>query len=221
MIDISKVFGSKSLISSNFDHCDGLDIKPDEIFDFTTSLANLNNSYHQFLLKKDGSSNQYMPIMNSSTQQTPASLEALLNGPALQPPNGVVPDFTDPRRLTQVMFAVELLFLLCTTIAVLVRLYTKLIINRKGTLEDRESLFTTLSLLFLADHLVLCTISWVCYHLCSLVAVCTNYLGLVRRSFCPHSMGWCSRCRAASMGCSTKRLEALSICTYHSNMKLC
>ncbi|KAK6598096.1 hypothetical protein H4I96_09048 [Botrytis cinerea] len=81
--------------------------------------------------------------MNSSTQQTPASLEALLNGPALQPPNGVVPDFTGPRRLTQVMFAVELLFLLCTTIAVLVRLYTKLIINRKGTLED-----------------LLCTISW-------------------------------------------------------------
>ncbi|CCD50499.1 hypothetical protein BofuT4_P088980.1 [Botrytis cinerea T4] len=98
--------------------------------------------------------------MNSSTQQTPASLEALLNGPALQPPNGVVPDFTGPRRLTQVMLAVELLFLLCTTIAVLVRLYTKLIINRKGTLEDRESLFTTLPLQFLADHLVLCTISW-------------------------------------------------------------
>ena len=162
-----------------------------------------------------------MPIMNSSTQQTPASLEALLNGPALQPPNGVVPDFTGPRRLTQVMFAVELLFLLCTTIAVLVRLYTKLIINRKGTLEDHESLFTTLPLQFLADHLVLCTISWVCYYCCSLVAVCINYLGLIRRSFYPHSMGWCGRCRATSMGCSTKRLKALSLCNYHSNIKLC
>ncbi|KAF7953323.1 hypothetical protein EAE96_006534 [Botrytis aclada] len=81
--------------------------------------------------------------MHSSTQKTPASLEELLNGPALQPPDGVVPNFTDPRRLTQVMLAVELLFLLSTTIAVLVRLYTKLIINRKGNLED-----------------LLCTISW-------------------------------------------------------------
>ncbi len=63
-------------------------------------------------------------------------LEAHLNGPAMAPPPGLHSNFKDPSNL-KVYFIITLVF--CTTfstVAVLVRMYTKIFLIRKVLVED-------------------------------------------------------------------------------------
>lgn len=71
---------------------------------------------------------------------TPAMLEILLNGPAMTPPPGVQPNFIDPPNFANTALVVELIFLILSTLAVIIRAYTKLRVNKKLDLEDCEPL---------------------------------------------------------------------------------
>lgn len=67
---------------------------------------------------------------------TTAAEQVILNGPALRPPPGVKSNFVNPPNMD---FIVILTISICTsfsTIAILLRLYTKLIVIRKVVFED-------------------------------------------------------------------------------------
>lgn len=60
--------------------------------------------------------------------------EAMLNMPALKPPPGVQPNFTNPSNLRNDPLTISLL--LISTIVVWIRLYTKIHVTKKMLLED-------------------------------------------------------------------------------------
>ena len=63
-------------------------------------------------------------------------LEARLNGPAMAPPPGLYSNFNDPSNL-QVYAIITLTFCMTfSTVAVFVRMYTKIFLIRKVSLED-------------------------------------------------------------------------------------
>ena len=78
---------------------------------------------------------------------TPEQLETLLNGPALAPPPGVVPNFVDPPNLYRTGVAVQIVTLILSTFAVAMRLYTKARMMRQMAAADCTTL-----LLFLSDY---------------------------------------------------------------------
>lgn len=65
-----------------------------------------------------------------------AALQKLLDGPAMKPPLGIKPNFTDPPNFRTAMLVVEVIFLVIPTLAIFMRLYTKARINRNVTLDD-------------------------------------------------------------------------------------
>ncbi|MCJ1372609.1 hypothetical protein MMC20_003834 [Loxospora ochrophaea] len=67
---------------------------------------------------------------------TPSELGNLLNGPALQPPPGVEPNFTNPHNSKTVIVAIEAICLALPTLAIFMRIYTQACITRKLVLED-------------------------------------------------------------------------------------
>ncbi|KAL7621866.1 hypothetical protein AAE478_007366 [Parahypoxylon ruwenzoriense] len=67
---------------------------------------------------------------------TPAQLEALLNGPALAPPDGVIPNFDNPPNRNYIAQAVLPLCLVATTLAFLLRAYARLFCLKKIELPD-------------------------------------------------------------------------------------
>ncbi|KAI6084003.1 hypothetical protein F4821DRAFT_271385 [Hypoxylon rubiginosum] len=67
---------------------------------------------------------------------TPEQLEALLNGPALAPPDGVMPNFENPPNKNYIAAAVVPLCLTVTTIAVLLRVWARVFLLRKVGLPD-------------------------------------------------------------------------------------
>lgn len=71
---------------------------------------------------------------------TPEQLEALLNGPALAPPDGVIPNFDNPPNQTYIGAAVVPICLAATTIAVLLRVYARIFCVKKVGLPDGKSL---------------------------------------------------------------------------------
>ena len=76
------------------------------------------------------------PTTASTPEQGTAALQALLNAPARTPPPGVAPDFNHPLNLA---FYVLLTVTLCiglSTLAILMRKYTKLFIIRSRALDD-------------------------------------------------------------------------------------
>lgn len=73
---------------------------------------------------------------------TPEQLQALLNGPALKPPPGVVPNFIDPPNLYDTAIAVQIVTLVLSTVAVAMRIYTKVrIIHQMAAADCRSFLF--------------------------------------------------------------------------------
>ena len=74
--------------------------------------------------------------MATTSTLTPEQEEALLNGPALAPPPNVVPNLINPPGLWRTGVAVETICLTLATIAVLMRVFTKLTIVRQIGLED-------------------------------------------------------------------------------------
>ena len=67
---------------------------------------------------------------------TAAAEQAKLNGPAMAPPPGVVPNFVDPPNLRHIVILVLTLCMTFSAIAVLLRMYTKVFILRKVVFED-------------------------------------------------------------------------------------
>jgi hypothetical protein len=70
---------------------------------------------------------------------TPAQMAAFLNGPALAPPPGVVPNFVDPPNNNPLCFAVSILSITLATVMVLVRLYSKIFCTKQLRWEDGMS----------------------------------------------------------------------------------
>ena len=72
--------------------------------------------------------------MNS--EQAQAALHTLLEGPAMSPPPGVVPNFHNPPNLDVFVALTITLCVAFATLAVLLRMYTKVFILRALAWED-------------------------------------------------------------------------------------
>ena len=74
--------------------------------------------------------------MGTASEQAQTALFTLLEGPAMSPPAGVLPNFRNPPNLD---LYVTLTIALCVafgTLAVLLRMYTKVFISRMLAWED-------------------------------------------------------------------------------------
>lgn len=74
--------------------------------------------------------------MSAISNPTPEQLQALLNGPGLVPPPGVIPNFIDPPNLRHTAIAVQVVTLVLSTFAVAMRIYTKAYIKRQMAAAD-------------------------------------------------------------------------------------
>ena len=74
--------------------------------------------------------------MDMSPEQTQAALRTLLEGPAMSPPVGVVPNFEDPANLDVYVTLTITLCVAFSTVAVVLRMYTKVFILRVLAWED-------------------------------------------------------------------------------------
>lgn len=76
------------------------------------------------------------PTASLTPDQVQAKVQALLNGPAVTPPAGVTPNLVDSPKLEATIVPILALGLTITTLAVLVRLYSKLFLLRSIAYED-------------------------------------------------------------------------------------
>ncbi len=67
-----------------------------------------------------------------------ATLEQLLEGPGLEPPPGVLPNFSDPQSQSVANLACNITCLTVATICVAIRMYTRFVITRSHGWEDCE-----------------------------------------------------------------------------------
>lgn len=67
---------------------------------------------------------------------TPEEKQAFLNGPALAPPPGVVPNFTNPPNRLRLCVGVTVITITVSVIVVFLRLYTRIFRVKKMRLED-------------------------------------------------------------------------------------
>ena len=80
------------------------------------------------------------PTQSLTPEQSHAAFQALLNGPAGLPPAGVLPNFENPpRNLASIFHVTAALTLSFTTVAVVVRIYTKRCLLRSMGYEDCRS----------------------------------------------------------------------------------
>lgn len=68
-----------------------------------------------------------------------ATLEQLLEGPGLEPPPGVLPNFIHPQSQSAANLACNITCLIVATICVAIRVYTRFVITRSHGWEDCES----------------------------------------------------------------------------------
>lgn len=68
--------------------------------------------------------------------QAQAALQALLDGPAAKPPDGALPNFDHPTNLNDYVTLTLVLCLSFTTVALLMKIYTKAFIIRTTTFDD-------------------------------------------------------------------------------------
>lgn len=69
----------------------------------------------------------------------PAVQQQILNGPAMMPPNGTIPNLIDPPNHTNEAIAIAVICLLLGVSFGIMRLYSRLIVSRKLHLEDCTS----------------------------------------------------------------------------------
>ncbi len=81
------------------------------------------------------------PSTSTNSPEVHAELNELLNGPAGKPPMDVVTNFHNPPNLDAVFIATTTLCASVAALAVLIRLYTKLVLIRSIAYEDCESEF--------------------------------------------------------------------------------
>lgn len=73
------------------------------------------------------------PNLSTAVQQQ------ILDGPAMEPPEGVTPDFSKPESRRVVAIAVSAVCLTLVVISSAIRLYSRLVIVKKMRLEDCRS----------------------------------------------------------------------------------
>ncbi|KAI1455750.1 hypothetical protein F4805DRAFT_434734 [Annulohypoxylon moriforme] len=66
----------------------------------------------------------------------PADQQAILDGPALEPPANVVPNFTNPPNSNTLAYVALAICLVASSIAIIVRTYGKFVCVKKGVVED-------------------------------------------------------------------------------------
>ena len=74
--------------------------------------------------------------MNMSPEQAQAALHTLLEGPAMSPPAGVAPNLHDPANPDVYVALTVTLCVAFATVAVILRMYTKVFILRVLAWED-------------------------------------------------------------------------------------
>ena len=80
------------------------------------------------------------PTQSLTPSQSHAAIQALLNGPAVLPPAGVLSNFENPpKNLFSVFLAIAALTLSFATVAVVIRVYTKRCLIRSIGYEDCRS----------------------------------------------------------------------------------
>ena len=67
---------------------------------------------------------------------TPQQMQALLDGPAMVPPSGIEPNFANPENKTGYFVLTVVLTVTISTLAFLMRVYTKTCLIRKVGWED-------------------------------------------------------------------------------------
>ena len=77
--------------------------------------------------------------MATLSNLTPQQLQAFLDGPALPPPPGVIPQLDHPPNLRTTGIAAQVVCLVLATLALCMRLYTKAAIIRQIVLADCKS----------------------------------------------------------------------------------
>ena len=77
-----------------------------------------------------------LPATDSSANLPPAVVQALLNGPAAPPPNGAAALEKDPPNFHPVIVAVLTICHFFAALAILLRMYTKVLLIRSTGLED-------------------------------------------------------------------------------------
>ncbi|KAI1250031.1 hypothetical protein MGN70_008482 [Eutypa lata] len=66
----------------------------------------------------------------------PSKQESILTGPALEPPPGIVPNFQNPENKDDIVRAILASGLVATSLAVFVRVYSRLICMKQVQIED-------------------------------------------------------------------------------------
>lgn len=74
----------------------------------------------------------------SSTEQLQEELKALLNGPAGAPPADKSPNFDNPPNLDTVVYLTTAICMSFTSLAILMRIYTRRILLRSVGYDDCE-----------------------------------------------------------------------------------
>ena len=69
---------------------------------------------------------------------TPGELQMLLNGPAVAPPTGSISNLDNPPNMNTVCYLTFYLCLICATLAVVMRIYTKHFLIHAIAYEDCE-----------------------------------------------------------------------------------
>lgn len=79
------------------------------------------------------------PSQSLTPEQVQATIQALLNGPATKPPVGVMSNLENPPNLDATIIPVLAICLTAATLAVFVRMFTKLFLLRSVAYEDCKS----------------------------------------------------------------------------------
>ena len=69
---------------------------------------------------------------------TPEQLRKLLDGPAAEPPPGILPNFNDPSNLDKYLIVTCVFCVSFATVTLLLRMYTKVYLIRSIAYEDCE-----------------------------------------------------------------------------------
>ncbi|KAK6949036.1 hypothetical protein Daesc_009108 [Daldinia eschscholtzii] len=69
---------------------------------------------------------------------SPADQQAVLNGPALAPPDGMLSNFVNPPNQTTMAFSATTLCLVASSLAVIIRLYSRFLCTRTPAIEDSD-----------------------------------------------------------------------------------
>ena len=81
-----------------------------------------------------------MTLPSPTPEQLQVKLEARLNGPAGTPPFGVRPNFDNPPNRDVVLHTTTAVFLTFTSLAVLIRIYTRRVLIRSVGYDDCKRL---------------------------------------------------------------------------------